>query len=226
MESKTMKEDERIKKILKQRIVKIIENILNNKNVSEARGTLAEIRHCMVLTPDKASALWGYIYAFEPEQMTGRQQQQYEKALYNSLTFFALHQQSHDIKLEPMHKIPKGDNLSEFTLGDSVWRVAEKKADNKGDSVEEELERIKKRFNLLVTTQNFDDFLYYLRRMVSLLSGEGISLNYGLLAEELYDYQSDYKQPRLRLQWVREFYRNYTFLNKNYADDENNIQQA
>ena len=49
MESKTMKEDERIKKILKQRIVKIIENILNNKNVSEARGTLAEIRHCMVL---------------------------------------------------------------------------------------------------------------------------------------------------------------------------------
>ena len=125
-----------------------------------------------------------------------------------------------------MHKIPKDNNSFEFTLGDSVWRVAKKKADNKGDSVEEELERIKKRFNLLVTTQNFDDFLYYLRRMISLLRGEGISLNYGLLAEELYDYQSNYKQSRIRLQWVREFYSNYSILKKNDADDETNIQQA
>lgn len=121
-----------------------------------------------------------------------------ENAAHAALTLFALHQQS---QRERMHRRGHG-------LGSALRGLKEQ-----GDDLPPE--PVRRRFRVLGTAEQFDELSYHLRGVVQLLRTKAIPLDYGLLADQITDWQRPGGPARVRLRWGREFYR----TTRHTADD-------
>jgi CRISPR system Cascade subunit CasB len=115
-----------------------------------------------------------------------------EWAVYTALTLFALHQQGHEVKTEPMHREGVG-------LGQALARLVDDQQENE--------ERITRRFNQIATSADLLEMSQHLRRAVRLLRGQEIPLDYVRLAGDLYQYQNPNYQTGVRLHWGGDYYR-------------------
>ena len=107
------------------------------------------------------------------------------------LPIFALHQQGKDLKCESVNTKGKG-------LGSAVAELVK---------TEEDRQRVWKRFQTIATSSDVRELGYYLRSMIQLLKAEGISLDYGVLAKDIFDYQDSNRVNVVRLKWGEDFYR-------------------
>ena len=112
-----------------------------------------------------------------------------EWAVSGALTLYALHQQGNDQK---MHV--KGQSL-----GTAVGSLA--------GSDEERLKAVQRRFNAFATAQSMPECLHHLRGLIQLLRSEGIPMDYGELAGDLYTFQVPEGAAKVRLRWGQDFYR-------------------
>ncbi|GGL20496.1 type I-E CRISPR-associated protein Cse2/CasB [Mangrovihabitans endophyticus] len=111
-----------------------------------------------------------------------------EWAKHSALTLYAVHQQSLD---EPMHRPGAG-------IGAAVSRLAAA-----GNSPE----AVRRRFTALGSAASYDALTYHLRGIAGLLRQHRISIDYGLLADDLLTFQQPGGPDRIRALWGREFYR-------------------
>ena len=114
-----------------------------------------------------------------------------EWAIYIALTLFALHQQGKDLKRESVNTKGKG-------LGSAVAELVK---------TEEDRQRVWKRFQTIATSSDVRELGYHLRSMIQLLKADGISLDYGVLAKDIFDYQDSNRVNAVRLKWGEDFYR-------------------
>ncbi|OLT21196.1 type I-E CRISPR-associated protein Cse2/CasB [Pseudonocardia sp. CNS-139] len=110
-----------------------------------------------------------------------------ERAAHVAVTLFALHQQSRG---ERMHHRGRG-------LGTALRRLHSGR-----DATPDPIVR---RFRMLGTADSFGELTHHLRGVVQLLRTQSAPLDYGLLAEQLLDWQKD--PSRVRMTWGRQFYR-------------------
>lgn len=112
-----------------------------------------------------------------------------EWAVHVAMTQWALHQQS---KGRPMHRRGRG-------LG-----AALRSLHSGGSELPDPLLR---RFRMLGTAGSFEELLHHLRGTAQLLRAADVSLDYGVLADQLVDWHRPDRRHRVLRRWGSEFYR-------------------
>jgi CRISPR system Cascade subunit CasB len=161
---------------------------------SDAVAALARLRRGVGKPAGETADLWG-LTGTEPlydAHLSGRLTEQEvlwaDEAGHAAITLWALHQQSqHQIR---MHRTPGPE------LGTAVRRL------NPGTEIDEPT---RKRFVRVGTSPTPAVLAGRLRDLVLLLRRDDIPLDYGLLADQLYDWQRPGGQQRVRRSWGRSY---------------------
>ncbi|GAA1740569.1 type I-E CRISPR-associated protein Cse2/CasB [Luedemannella helvata] len=156
----------------------------------EAVGALARLRRGIGREPGSDYTLERYLgvpealVQFVPDDRPA----DVEYAVHDAVSLYALHQQS---QRKPMHL--DGDGL-----GRAVSSLL-----NKTDGPE----GVRRRFAALGTASTYQEVIYHLRGLTTMLRGHAVPLDYGLLAEDLLDLRKPYGAAKVRAAWGREFFR-------------------
>ena len=171
-----------------------VRQLLTSTNDSAVRASLARLRRGLGHTPGEFPELWGDYLLGMPEELYGHGTEisRAEWAVYIALTNFAFHQQGKDRKSEPMH-------CGGISLGMAAARLIH----NEG----EDRERIARRFYPVATASDMTELSQHLRGLISLLRSEGIALDYGRLAGDLFLFQDPDTADSVRLRWGEDFCR-------------------
>lgn len=179
----------------------------NEANTREKKAMLANMRRGVGKQPGELPELWDLIFENLPEELFGTGAASYsEWAIYTALTLYALHQQGHDVEKECMHE----KNIS---LGEAAANLV------KAEGSDSE-ERIEKRLNLIVTATSPRDLAYHLRSVIRLFSAKSITLDYALLAKQIYEMNFEEASQKIKMDWGRKFYRTLALDNKEDNKDE------
>ena len=195
--TKTMSRWQQAQEVERQAATRL-NRIVNMSNVHEQRALLAKLRRGVGRQPGDMSALWAILLDGLPEEMQSQriaEPSREEWAIYMALTMYALHQQGCDVKSESMHR-------KEISLGDAARQLAGKLS---GD-ISDNLERVARRFNRVATADSMEEMAHYLRSFVQLLRTNGVALDYGMLAGDLFRYQFEDLKANGRLRWGEDFY--------------------
>ena len=176
---------------------KKIERLLTEGSWS--RAMLAKLRRGIGKQPGELPELFEIILGDMPEEFYGKgDRPSYAVgAIYTALTLFALHQQGKD---RPMSVSGKSENKN---TGNSLGTAV-------GYLVKQNRERepaIKRRFDAVVTTNEFTELAHHARGLIQLLRAEDIALDYPRFAEDMFWYQFDEKRNQVRLRWGEDYYR-------------------
>lgn len=163
--------------------------------VSAAAASLARLRQALGTGPGDDPRVWAEV--FKGLDHFGRDDDEptaEEWATHIALTLFALHQQSQTAT--PMHR-------PGYSLGHAVRGLA----DAHGGIDDEGSKAVLRRFQVLGTSSSTAETTHHARGLIMQLRGEGIPLDYGLLADHFVKLQDPREAPRVRLVWGRDFYR-------------------
>ena len=163
---------------------------------STVKARLAELRHGIGSIPGSVPALWGMVFDDLPESMLGSygKPSKEEWAIYDALTLYALHQQGKD---------PAKKNMN--VKGISLGRAAGKYVYALGGTSDDR-ERVSRRFNQIALAADIETLTYYLRTFIPLLRGEDIGLDYAMLAQDIYLFQTQNNIASVRLRWGQDYY--------------------
>ncbi len=169
---------------------------LSKTNEGDAKERLAKLRHGIGSIPGTIPDLWGMLFDELPERMLGKygNPSKAEWAIYDALTLYALHQQGND---------PKTANMN--VMGVSLGKAANRLVYMYGGT-EDDRERVSRRFNQIALADDIEVLTYYLRTFIPLLRGEGIGLDYAMLARDIYLCQTESGQASVRLKWGQDYY--------------------
>ncbi|MFI2212399.1 type I-E CRISPR-associated protein Cse2/CasB [Streptomyces sp. NPDC020141] len=151
-----------------------------------------------------------------------------EKAVHLAVALWALHQQS--VYDDDMHEFGWG-------LGRAVRGLALKKRDSESaggveqkaplpdTKPDDELnETLRKRFARIGTSTTFDSLAIRLRELTLLLRAARVPLDYGLLADQLLQWQDDSRRAEVRRAWGRDFHSSAHRAKRPSAEAKGSIQ--
>ncbi|GIJ52212.1 hypothetical protein Val02_90980 [Virgisporangium aliadipatigenens] len=167
--------------------------VLRDPPRPEAISALARLRRGIGRAPGFDYTLEEYLAV--PEDLLGfrpvddTRPTDSEQAVHDALTLYALHQQS---RREPMHTSGQG-------LGHAMARLIHTSDTPDG---------VRRRFAALGTATTYNEGIYHLRGLVTMLRGHRIPLDYGLLAHDLRRLRQPGKRADVQAVWGRELYRN------------------
>ena len=168
---------------------------LSHAQESTVKSTLAQLRRGIGKHPGGTPQIWNLTLENLPDSLLSKDSQGSptigEWAAHITLTLFALHQQGHDIRAELMSR-------DEGKFGKAVRKLVEN---------DDDLPRIKRRFDATVTSDNVEEISHHLRGLVQLLKANSIPLDYPGLAHDLYWFQIQKTRDNIRLKWGQDFYR-------------------
>lgn len=158
----------------------------------EAISALARLRRGIGRIPGFDFTLERYLEV--PADLLGRrpdddtQAADTEHAVHDAVTLYALHQQS---RRERMHVDGHG-------LGQALADLVRRSANPEG---------VRRRFAALGTASTYQESVYHLRSLVTMLREQQIPLDYGLLADDLQTLRRPDGQSKVQGIWGREFFR-------------------
>lgn len=187
-----------------------LKRIMTMENESAQRALLAKLRRGVDHIPGEQPELWAILLDNLPEDMRSvraEEPSRAEWAIHTALTMFAMHQQGRDVKREPMHQ-------ADVSLGAAAGRLARSQP---GD-LNENRERVLRRFNQVAAAASMEAVNHYLRAFIQLLHANNIALDYAMLARDLFRYQFDDLAKSVRLRWGEDF---YATANDDKEDNDN-----
>lgn len=164
-----------------------------SNNEPQVRANLAKLRRGVDKHPGENPEIWEVTISDIDEKLQSRDGNPTwaEWAIHLALCLFALHQQGKDIKTNCMHKAGE-------RLGLAIRKL--KSSDS------EDTDPVKRRFNVLATSNDIDEFAHHLRGMVQLLKSNDIALDYALLTKDIFEFMEPDHRNLLRLRWGQDFY--------------------
>lgn len=190
------------KKYVHQYTMRQLNRLEKQRNDSQGRAALAQLRRGIGCVPGELPMLWGSFLADLPVELCSLsgEPSRAEWAIYTALTLYALHQQG------------KADSVQAegVSLGKAALRLA-------GRDVEAR-QRGWRRLNLVAQADDMQEMSYRLRQLVTLLKSGGIGLDYAMLAADLFEYQFETSANRVRLRWGQDFF--HASKNEEDHDDE------
>lgn len=190
-----------IRAFVAQRVNGLQKSYLDPARRSLGAGRLAALRHAVSKEPGSTPDIWALEFEGMPNQLVGRGDRPSagEQAVHTALTLYALHQQSQTVGMHaPGH---------EHSLGAAAKQMIAKEHAKYENLQEGEPPR---RFAALITAESFSETAHYARQLVQQLRAAAIPLDYGLLAQQLYDLQNPYRADVVRLSWGRDFVQAYS----------------
>lgn len=152
---------------------------------------LARLRRAVLAEPGTVPEIWEDTVGFLPDRLRfGVGPSQWEFAVHEAMTLYALHQQSKDA---PVHKIG-------VSLGTAVQKLVPASERDKANP-------LRTRFQAVSLAQTRAGVTHHLRSLVALLRAAGEPLDYGKLAVDLRQLQDPALAPYVRLRWGRAFAR-------------------
>ena len=190
------------KKYVHQYTLRQLNRLEKQRNDSQGRAALAQLRRGIGCVPGELPMLWGTFLAGLPEELRSPSgaPSHAEWAIYTALTLYALHQQG---KADGVH-------AEDISLGKAALCLAGRD--------EEARQRIWRRMNLVAQADDMQEMSYRLRQLVTLLKAGGVGLDYALLAADLFEYQFEEAANRVRLRWGQDFF--HVSKNEEDHDDE------
>ncbi len=186
---------------------RILYELSSDLNKSSIKALLANLRNSIGKNLSDTIEIWPLLFRNLPEEFLSEygNESPYEKAILNTLQLYALHQQGNSDKVFEVNKEKQWENvgtsLSHLRIGDNIKAVD-------------------RRFNAMITSTDYEELIYHLRHMISLLKAKTqIKVNYARLAEDLYWFLVDDKE-KVRLKWARKYY-SYQYL-KSKKGEKNN----
>ncbi|ALJ18534.1 type I-E CRISPR-associated protein Cse2/CasB [Microbacterium sp. No. 7] len=161
-------------------------------NVSTAVAALALLRRGINQGPGADARILGHTVADvepAPEKLRGDHPTHAEIAAHAAMTLFALHQQSQ--RTASMHRV-----------GYSFGRSARLLGRHTGNP-----DAVRARFTAVATATSWEERLHHARGLIQQLRANGIPLDYGRFARDLYYLQFPSGADSVRLAWGRDFYR-------------------
>lgn len=164
--------------------------LLRDRVDAEAVAALARLRRAIGREPGADYSIERYVLVpedlidFIPKDGPGDA----EYAVHDAVTLYALHQQS---QRQQMHR--SGDGL-----GTAVSVLVSKSSGPEG---------VRRRFAALGTAGTYQEVIYHLRNLITMLRAHEIPLDYGLLADDLLTLRKPYGASRVQAAWGREFFR-------------------
>jgi CRISPR system Cascade subunit CasB len=158
---------------------------------SAAVAALAQLRRGAGKLPQDVPELWGVTGTerlFTDRDLSEREAERAEAALFLAVTLYALHQQS---------RPGQGMHRAGVELGEAVRRLMP------AGVIEE---TIRRRFVRVGGATTREALAYRLREIISLLRGESIPLDYARLASQLYQAQLPEGMRQVRQRWGRSFH--------------------
>ncbi len=197
-ENVTKNQREQLRSYVSRRVSAIQSDYLSEGRKPTGARKLAVLRRAVGKDPGVIPETWSLEFDEMPDCLMGRGQgpSAGELAVHGALTLYAVHQQS---QTEKMHVSGK-----EHSLGAAVRSLVEKAPAKYGSLESGELPR---RFAAMVTAQSMPETIHYVRQIVQQLRSASIPLDYGLLAQQLYDLQNPYRADAVRLSWGRDYAR-------------------
>lgn len=186
----------------------IIYQIASNLDTSSSKAHLAQLRQSINRDIYTAAGVFPLIFSNISDQHLGRggRLTDGERAIITTLQLYALHQQG------------KSENVNIVENTDEGKRARNLGAVLNSLRTDENTRAVDRRFNAMITANNFDELTIHLRHLIKLLKSRSQSkLNYPQLANDLYFYQKGF-EDELRLKWSRSYYRQ---PNKQKGEKEN-----
>ncbi|MGI6169958.1 MAG: type I-E CRISPR-associated protein Cse2/CasB [Christensenellales bacterium] len=182
-----------------------------------SRATLAKLRRGIGKQPGELPELFEILFSNMPEELYGKgdKPSYAEWAIYTALTLFALHQQGKD------HAMSFGEEIDGKRTGNSLGAAVGTLVKQKQDKEREPA--IKRRFDAMLTANEFTEFAHHARGLIQLLKAEDITLNYPRFAADLYWYQFEEFRNKIRLRWGEDYYRVAHLSNKNTKKENGRI---
>lgn len=162
-------------------------------NLAGPVADLARLRRSLDAEVGSDPVVWRIIFDGFPEQPNEPLPNPREQAAYLSICLFSLHQQSKQTHMHQRGRLR--------CLGRAIRQLAQADGDTEPDSA------TVKRFNAVVTADDFNEVIHHLRSLVGMLRAHSISLDYGMLADDLCLWQQVDRRSEVRLRWSRDFSR-------------------
>lgn len=167
----------------------------DSNDESGTRAGLAILRRGLGKQPGSDPNLWPYTLEALPVillSQTGYPTNG-EWAIHTAMTLFALHQQGLSLKETCM-------NVNKTSFAEAIANLVK---------TEEDLKRVKRRFDAAVTAEGMTELAHHARSLVQLLRSQKIPFDYPRFAEDLFWYQFPTLRDRVRLRWGQDFYQSY-----------------
>lgn len=164
-----------------------------------AKATLGLLRNALYRAPGNRPELWEITSVPTPDdKCVGEDASWEELSVHVALCLYARHQQSQS---DPMHQQGVG-------LGEAVKRLelcAIRKGVIEDENREERKSGARRRLNAAATSVSISELTRHLAGLVSLMRQEKVGLDYRLLAEDLYQFQTPGGPSAVRLRWARQY---------------------
>lgn len=193
------------KKEICQYILTKITYLKETGEYASTKAELARLRRGVGHKPGELPELYGSLLKDMPENFwnSAGYTTKEEWSCYTVLTLYAWHQQGNDIKTHCVH------TSNSMSLGSALRLLMYKSNDSNAE------DRVLKKLQMLITSNDMNEFAYHLKNIITLLRGEMISLNYAELAGDVYEFQFEESRNRVSLKWGQDFYRENKEDNKN-----------
>ena len=179
-----------------------------------SRAMLAKLRRGIGKSPGAVPDIWDITLAGAPNEW---QSDQYgapsyaELAVHTALTLYALHRQG---KQKSMSVIGKQEEEGRKVLYSFGYATACLIMPDKSN-----FEAVKRRFDAVATSIDFAELARHARGIIQLLKAKDIPMDYPHFARDLYVFQFDGQDDRIRLRWGEDF---YCVFNKETGKDADN----
>ncbi len=178
--------------LVDRRIDRLQDAATGPRDAPWVRAVLAGLRDAVGRQPGSTPEVWDWT-AVDVDEGAGDDPTWEEWAVHSALCLYAIHQQG---RPEAMHREGQG-------LGHAVRRLAG--SDSGLDSP------VRRRFAKVLTAGSMDECLHHLRGLVTQFRGAqpSIGLDYGMLADDLMQFQQPGGAAAVRLRWSRQYYHTF-----------------
>lgn len=161
------------------------------------KACMANLRRGIGHEPGELPQLFGSMLLDMPEDFMSEDGNvtKAEWSCYTALTLYAVHQQGFAVRTKPMH------TKEDISIGRALAKMSA--ALNDANAEDRSLQKL----HSFATSVDMKEASHHLRNIIRLLSDNGIPVNYGKLASDLYEFQFSDGKNRVNLRWGQDFYK-------------------
>lgn len=184
-----MTETNTTKKSVGQVTMRIIHQLENSEN---SAAILARLRNSIGKPLSDAGDVWPFLFANMPAEFLSKngKETKEESAVFTALQMYAMCMQGSSSVVS--------DSSYKYSIGASL------RSGRKTDGSE----ALDRRFNAMIIANTYAGMTHHLRQLLRIVKSKGgMTVNFGRLANDLYDWQRGYKRS-VCFCWVLDYYAN------------------
>lgn len=174
----------------------ILTPLIKNLQTSSGKAKLANLRNSIGRNVGSSMDAWQLVLEHVPEEFLSRSGELTfeERAIMTSLQLFALHQQGKSTNVDAFDMDNRSHKNGNIGASLKTLRTAGKET------------AVDRRFNAMITSATFDELVYHLRHLISLLRSNPMTrVDYPKLADDLYWFQKGASE-KVCLRWAQSYY--------------------